>query len=231
MIGKTSFAAVPEWVLEHPAIRETPTMLVTYCALYMEGNYKDRTCEFSCQSVMARTGLSRAGVYKHLKAMTDAGIVVKLPDGTYWMPLDDSATAERVSTTVDKVSTTVDRKSTTVDKSENSPITNTEIIQRYRESDAHVEQLLALLLERVTANGFRPFTVGERSRGAMRRLLEVDKRDPREVETVIEWCQRDEFWLSNIRSPEKLREKYDTLLGQMMRGKRGMMAFLQGEDW
>ena len=220
MIAKTSFAAVPEWVLEHPAIRETPTMLVTYCALYMEGNYKDRTCEFSCRAVMARTGLSRAGVYKHLKAMTDAGIVVRLPDGTYWMPLDQS-------TTVDSQSTTVDRKSTTVDKSENSPITNTELIQRYRESDADVERLLALLQERVTANGFKPFTIGERSRGAMRRLLEVDKRDPGQVEAVIEWCQHDEFWLSNIRSPEKLREKYDTLIGQMMRGKRGIVSFLQ----
>lgn len=43
-------------------------------------------------------------------------------------------------------------------------------------------------------------------------VLRVDKRDAAEVRRVIAWCQSDPFWQSNILSPKKLREKYDTLL-------------------
>ena len=32
---------------------------------------------------------------------------------------------------------------------------------------------------------------------------------------MIDWCQRDEFWLTNIRSPEKLRKHYDTMYAKM----------------
>ncbi len=42
-------------------------------------------------------------------------------------------------------------------------------------------------------------------------MLRVDNRDPPEVEAVIDWCQGDPFWRSNILSPKKLREKYDQL--------------------
>jgi hypothetical protein len=60
-------------------------------------------------------------------------------------------------------------------------------------------------------------------------ILRVDKRSPPEVETVIEWCQRDLFWRSNILSPKKLREKYDTLALQMKRGAKGGQALGSAE--
>ena len=44
-----------------------------------------------------------------------------------------------------------------------------------------------------------------------RLLREADKRTPEEIETVIRWCQEDEFWKVNILSMPKLREKFDQL--------------------
>jgi DNA replication protein DnaD len=46
-------------------------------------------------------------------------------------------------------------------------------------------------------------------------ILRIDKRDIEEVKRVIKWCQHDSFWYKNILSPNKLREKYDTLVLQM----------------
>jgi hypothetical protein len=46
-------------------------------------------------------------------------------------------------------------------------------------------------------------------------ILRLDNRDLEEVKDVIKWCQHDPFWLSNILSPKKLRDKYETLVLQM----------------
>lgn len=48
-------------------------------------------------------------------------------------------------------------------------------------------------------------------------MIRVDKHDPDEVAAVIEWCQRDGFWRSNILSGKKLREKYLQLVLNMSR--------------
>jgi len=48
------------------------------------------------------------------------------------------------------------------------------------------------------------------------RMLRLDGRDPQEIADIIRWSQADEFWMSNILSMDKLREKFDQL--QMKRG-------------
>ncbi len=49
-------------------------------------------------------------------------------------------------------------------------------------------------------------------------LLRIDQRSPDEIRRVISWCQLPGgFWGPNILSGRKLREKFDTLSGQMMR--------------
>ena len=42
-------------------------------------------------------------------------------------------------------------------------------------------------------------------------MLRVDDRSIEDVIRVMEWCQHDSFWKSNILSAGKLREKYDQL--------------------
>jgi hypothetical protein len=59
-------------------------------------------------------------------------------------------------------------------------------------------------------------------------ILRIDKRPIDEVKKVIEYCQKNSFWLSNILSPSKLREKYDQLMLQMknpIKGKNGKDRF------
>lgn len=50
-------------------------------------------------------------------------------------------------------------------------------------------------------------------------ILRLDNREPEDVALVIDWCQKDDFWRANILSPQKLREKWDTLVLQMERGR------------
>ncbi|MDY4822387.1 MAG: hypothetical protein SO148_01085 [Candidatus Onthovivens sp.] len=50
-------------------------------------------------------------------------------------------------------------------------------------------------------------------------MIRLDKRDIEEIKEVIKWCQSNSFWSSNILSPKKLREKYDTLYMQMKNSK------------
>ena len=92
--------------------------------------------------------------------------------------------------------------------------------------------LCALLNERVTQNGFKAFTEGPNALGAMERLLRIDKRHYEEILRVLEWSQRNEFWLTNIRSPQKFRDKFDTLYGQMNQknGRNAAERFINGGD-
>lgn len=51
------------------------------------------------------------------------------------------------------------------------------------------------------------------------RLIRIDKRTPTAIETVIEWCQQDDFWQSNILSTVKLRQQFGSLKMKMDREK------------
>jgi hypothetical protein len=43
------------------------------------------------------------------------------------------------------------------------------------------------------------------------RMIRLDEREPDDIGMMIDWCQADEFWMCNILSPGKLREKWDQL--------------------
>ena len=47
------------------------------------------------------------------------------------------------------------------------------------------------------------------------RMIRIDHRSPEDIRRVIEWCQSDPFWQSNILSTAKLREKFDQLTVKM----------------
>ncbi len=73
------------------------------------------------------------------------------------------------------------------------------------------EALCRHLAQRIEENGSRRPTITARWRDAARLLIDRDKRDPQQAHQVIDWCQADEFWRSNILSMPKFREKYDQL--------------------
>ncbi|WP_270235319.1 replication protein [Lacticaseibacillus suilingensis] len=51
----------------------------------------------------------------------------------------------------------------------------------------------------------------------IRKMHEIDKRPFDKIHRMIEWCQADTFWQTNILSVAKLREKYDTMKAQANR--------------
>lgn len=50
-------------------------------------------------------------------------------------------------------------------------------------------------------------------------MIRLDNRKPTEIAKVIDWCQADSFWQSNILSTKKLRDKYDQLILKMSNSK------------
>lgn len=43
------------------------------------------------------------------------------------------------------------------------------------------------------------------------RMIEIDKRMINDIYIVIDWCQSDSFWQTNILSVKKLRKHFDSL--------------------
>jgi len=52
------------------------------------------------------------------------------------------------------------------------------------------------------------------------RMMRIDGRTKDEIGAVMKWVYQDDFWDTNIRSPEKLREKWDTIYLQMNKKKK-----------
>ena len=78
------------------------------------------------------------------------------------------------------------------------------------------EALSHYLADRIRTNGNKVRTVGKRWHDAMDRLIRLDGYTPEQIRQVIDWSQGNEFWAPNILSAPKLREKFDTLKGQML---------------
>lgn len=65
------------------------------------------------------------------------------------------------------------------------------------------------------------------------KLIHIDHQKPSTVEEVIRFATRDNFWGANILSGSKLREKWDTLVGQKQRqgvGIAGKSASAAGDE-
>jgi hypothetical protein len=79
---------------------------------------------------------------------------------------------------------------------------------------ADVDRLCERLADRIADNGRPAHLLGWPSdawRRECRLLLDRDGRDPAEAERLIDWCQNDPFWRSNVLGMPKFRERYDQL--------------------
>lgn len=54
----------------------------------------------------------------------------------------------------------------------------------------------------------------------MRKIVEIDKRNPKQVSQLIKWTQQNDFWWKNVMSPSKLRKQYDKLLANAKADKQ-----------
>src|SRR5699024_10919340 len=90
------------------------------------------------------------------------------------------------------------------------------------ETDSDPYQL-ADFLEREIAKNNPKFPCSEQQRQRWAKdfdlMIRKDKIEADDTAAVIEWCQKDKFWCSNILSGKKLREKYQQLRMRMVRGR------------
>lgn len=100
-------------------------------------------------------------------------------------------------------------------KAETETETETDINLSSEVADApsrpEVEHLCTLLADLVEANGAKRPTVTKRWRDAARLMIDRDGHSVEQIEWLIQWSQRDEFWRANILSMPKFREKFDQL--------------------
>lgn len=81
---------------------------------------------------------------------------------------------------------------------------------------ADVERLCKRLAEHMEHNGClaRDFKITQEWRDEARRLLDLDCVELAEAGRVLDWCQRDPFWLKNIHSMPKFRKQFSKLRQQ-----------------
>lgn len=74
-----------------------------------------------------------------------------------------------------------------------------------------VEAICKRLADRVEGNGVKRPTITKAWRDDARKLIDLDGYHFTEIERVIDWCQSDDFWKSNILSMNKLRKQFGAL--------------------
>lgn len=74
-----------------------------------------------------------------------------------------------------------------------------------------VDKLCRDLADRIEGNGAKRPTIGKTWHNAARLMIDADGRTPAQISRMIDWCQSDPFWRSNILSMPKLRAKYDQM--------------------
>lgn len=67
------------------------------------------------------------------------------------------------------------------------------------------------LADRMVANGAKEPNISDAWLTEMEKLNRIDGHDWTAISEVIDWCQNDPFWKSNILSPAKLRKQFDQL--------------------
>ena len=109
-----------------------------------------------------------------------------------------------------------------------APVSKTFSESKFRDDAEELSDLLASLC---VENGYRKTKVLKSWAVDMDKLMRIDGYTPDDVEMVLRWSQDDRFWRDNIRSPYKLREKFDTLLSQMSRSKKKAQSGAFDDSW
>lgn len=75
-----------------------------------------------------------------------------------------------------------------------------------------IDELCQHLIDRLRSNGVTTrLVITQKWRTATRLMLDKDGRSVAQVRNMIDWCQDDEFWRSNVMSMPTLREQYEQL--------------------
>lgn len=89
-------------------------------------------------------------------------------------------------------------------------------------------ELCSFLSQKISENGSKTPVVTRRWIETMEKMIRIDKRSPESIYRAIEWSQANDFWRSNILSPDALRKQFDRMRLQAKRDRakqpRGLAA-------
>ena len=150
------------------------------------------------------------------------------PDGTMEDPERDDG----------KSQTGPSRSEITQEITQETPRETSIDLEPFDEHRSECLRLATLLADLIEANGSKRPTPGDRWISTIDRMIRLDHRTPEQIEGAIRWSQNDDFWQSNILSPEKLRKQFDRMRLQAGRDSRsagpkglsGVRAYLAGLD-
>lgn len=179
--------------------------------------------------LMERWGWSKSKVRAFLKLLQNEQMIIKKTDhkkttlsivnyGTY----QDFQTTEEPQKDCEKTAKEPQKDTNNNDKNDKNE-KNINIYSSKVFADDSFEVKLVhefLTLIRVNNPNFKQPNV-QKWASDFDKILRIDKRPVEDIRSVMAWAQRDSFWKSNILSPKKLRDKFDTLYMQMnSRGPR-----------
>lgn len=115
------------------------------------------------------------------------------------------------SSTLNKQNKTKQNKTNNSDKSQ---ATRHHTQQKF--ADDSVEMQLAMhLFAKIKENNpdHKELTDSQKQKWAdsIRLMIERDNRSPKQIKNMVDWCQADSFWKTNILSTAKLRKQYDAM--------------------
>ena len=232
-------------ILENPIFTKPELFqLFSYCLLRANHsdtkiiwNDKEETLEKGCfitgrKVISSDTGQSESTIYRNLKLLEKLSMisiksnnkysVVKVlnycvyqgQDSEDEQPVDNQWTTSGQPANTDK-----NVKNDKNDKNERNEVTSS---PKNKFSDDSIELILASELFNLII-GNNP-NAKKPSLQAWARdidlMMRVDKRSVEDIQAMISWCQRDNFWQGNILSPKKLRDKFDQLTVKMNTAQR-----------
>ena len=231
-LSGTPFVIVPVWVMRDTSLSDRAVRL--YGVLY--GYVGEKKVAWPLQSTLAKDlNCGLASLKKALKELVDVGAVVRNPRyrensneiiGCWYTIVSDDPKgvanilanpsqhtgyplASPLATELDTIELDTS-KSNVATPAEPSTVPSSKAKKSYTPEVVELNNYLCQLIDN---NGSRVPNGGEPD---IEKLLRIDGRLAAEIMAVIDWCQSDPFWRSNILSAAKLRKQYDTLRLQMI---------------
>lgn len=200
-------------------------------------NRKDH--ELAVNFFVKRTGFSKRNIHDGLNSLIDNKVLIETQKASFnqtrklafnknyddWM-VDSRTNGKQVknsSPDEEKVTSTDEQKFTSTGEESFTQERNTlnkNIKEKTSRSklkfETHHMQLAELLFKKMLVNNPKVKKPKlEQWADTFRKMMELDKREGKEIQDAIIWSQQDSFWHKNILSADSLRKQFDRLYLEM----------------
>lgn len=150
---------------------------------------------------------SRESENTHSKTDKAETLTQTEPNGSFRVSQSTLSNKERHDSDTTKISSSEPKSS-----SDKGQLTDRN--QTSKSPSQEASKLAALLKSEILGNkaDYRITPAQERKWAVTaQRMLDIDKRDPKQIAQLVRWVQHDEFWMANVLSMDTLRDKFDQL--------------------